>query len=48
MATQPKTLVAVPRGVLTRRIPPKMTTPDKLLLVLIRGLNKAGSTAQIK
>jgi hypothetical protein len=48
MAAHPKTLAGVPRGVLTMRIPPKMTTPDKLLLVLISGVYNAGSTAQTR
>jgi hypothetical protein len=48
MATVPKTLVGDPTGVLTMRIPPRMTTPERLLLVLISGLKRAGSTFQIK
>jgi hypothetical protein len=46
IAVQPNTFVALPVGVLAIKIPPKITTPDKLLLVLMRGLNKAGSVEE--
>ena len=48
MEAQPRTFVGLPVSVLAMRIPPKMTTPERLLLVLIKGENNAGSTAQIR
>jgi hypothetical protein len=43
-AKQPKRLDTDPFGVLTIKIPPRMTTPERMLLVLINGMNNAGST----
>ena len=48
VATQPRTLVGEPLSTEHMRIPARMTTPERALLVLMRGLNKAGSTFQIK
>ena len=48
IALQPSTLVADPVSVEAMRTPPRITTPLRLLLVLIKGENRAGSTAQIR
>lgn len=47
IAAQPRTLVGLPVSALAINIPPSITTPERLLLVLIRGENNAGSTAPI-
>jgi hypothetical protein len=48
MAVHPSTLDADPLGRDAINIPPRITTPDKLLLVDMRGLKRAGSTDQIR
>lgn len=45
---QASTFVGDPDGSLAIKIPPNITTPDRLLLVLIKGENRAGSTDEIK